>query len=209
MEFFMAYQTYIVNSFFAGIIVWVIQRYYANFYSQCDKISMALEKTAQELKKIRKDEYELRYYDIDNIISENEVLKESWNEYKKTLTVYQGLDSTHLYSTQATSGYINFSTVIRKLNIEFWQNLGGVFTGIGIFGTFLGLVIGLFGVDVTTANIDAMKASIGNLLSGISTAFLTSVMGVLCALLFNWLHNRCITNVKDNLSVIVEMLEDM
>lgn len=46
MEFFMAYQTYIVNSFFAGIIVWVIQRYYANFYSQCDKISMALEKTA-------------------------------------------------------------------------------------------------------------------------------------------------------------------
>ena len=85
MEFFMAYQTYIVNSFFAGIIVWVIQRYYANFYSQCDKISMALEKTAQELKKIRKDEYELRYYDIDNIISENEVLKESWNEYKKTL----------------------------------------------------------------------------------------------------------------------------
>lgn len=209
MEFFMAYQTYIVNSFFAGIIVWVIQRYYANFYSQCDKISMALEKTAQELKKIRKDEYELRYYDIDNIISENEVLKESWNEYKKTLTVYQGLDSTHLYSTQATSDYINFSTVIRKLNIEFWQNLGGVFTGIGIFGTFLGLVIGLFGVDVTTANIDAMKASIGNLLSGISTAFLTSVMGVLCALLFNWLHNRCITNVKDNLSVIVEMLEDM
>ena len=182
MEFFMAYQTYIVNSFFAGIIVWVIQRYYANFYSQCDKISMALEKTAQELKKIRKDEYELRYYDIDNIISENEVLKESWNEYKKTLTVYQGLDSTHLYSTQATSDYINFSTVIRKLNIEFWQNLGGVFTGIGIFGTFLGLVIGLFGVDVTTANIDAMKASIGNLLSGISTAFLTSVMGVLWVL---------------------------
>lgn len=209
MEFFMAYQAYIVNITFAIILVVVIKKYYDKFYSQCDKISTALEQTAQELKKIRKDEYELRYYDIDNIISENKFLKESWNEYKKTLTTYQNSDIVHLYSTQATSDYINFYTVVRNLNIEFWQNLGGIFTGIGIFGTFAGLVIGLFGVDVTTADIDVMKASIGNLLSGISTAFLTSVMGVFCALGFNYFHNSCVTNVKDNIVTIVEILEDM
>ena len=52
MEFFMAYQTYIVNITFAIILVRVIKKYYDNFYSQCDKISKALEQTAEELKKI-------------------------------------------------------------------------------------------------------------------------------------------------------------
>ena len=209
MELFMAYQVYIVNIVFAGVLLVVGKKYHANFYSQCDKISKALEQTAEELKKIRRDEYELRYYDIDNIISDNKFLKESWNEYKKTLTAYQNSDIVHLYSTQATSDYINFYAIVRNLNIEFWQNLGGIFTGIGIFGTFAGLVIGLHGIDVTTANVDVMKASIGNLLSGISTAFLTSVMGILCALGFNFFHNKCVTKVKDNLVAIVEILEDM
>ena len=205
----MAYQVYIVNIVFAGVLLVVGKKYHANFYSQCDKISKALEQTAEELKKIRRDEYELRYYDIDNIISDNKFLKESWNEYKKTLTAYQNSDIVHLYSTQATSDYINFYAIVRNLNIEFWQNLGGIFTGIGIFGTFAGLVIGLHGIDVTTANVDAMKAGIGNLLSGISTAFLTSVMGILCALGFNFFHNKCVIKVKDNLIAIVEILEDM
>lgn len=205
----MAYQVYIVNIVFAGALLVVGKKYHANFYSQCDKISKALEQTAEELKKIRRDEYELRYYDIDNIISDNKFLKESWNEYKKTLTAYQNSDIVHLYSTQATSDYINFYAIVRNLNIEFWQNLGGIFTGIGIFGTFAGLVIGLHGIDVTTANVDAMKAGIGNLLSGISTAFLTSVMGILCALGFNFFHNKCVIKVKDNLIAIVEILEDM
>ena len=209
MELFMAYQVYIVNIVFAGVLLVVGKKYHANFYSQCDKISKALEQTAEELKKIRRDEYELRYYDIDNIISDNKFLKESWNEYKKTLTAYQNSDIVHLHSTQATSDYINFYAIVRNLNIEFWQNLGGIFTGIGIFGTFAGLVIGLHGIDVTTANVDVMKASIGNLLSGISTAFLTSVMGILCALGFNFFHNKCVTKVKDNLVAIVEILEDM
>lgn len=209
MELFMAYQVYIVNIVFAGVLLVVGKKYHANFYSQCDKISKALEQTAEELKKIRRDEYELRYYDIDNIISDNKFLKESWNEYKKTLTAYQNSDIVHLYSTQATSDYINFYAIVRNLNIEFWQNLGGIFTGIGIFGTFAGLVIGLHGIDVTTANVDAMKAGIGNLLSGISTAFLTSVIGILCALGFNFFHNKCVIKVKDNLIAIVEILEDM
>lgn len=209
MELFMAYQVYIVNIVFAGVLLVVGKKYHANFYSQCDKISKALEQTAEELKKIRRDEYELRYYDIDNIISDNKFLKESWNEYKKTLTAYQNSDIVYLYSTQATSDYINFYAIVRNLNIEFWQNLGGIFTGIGIFGTFAGLVIGLHGIDVTTANVDAMKAGIGNLLSGISTAFLTSVMGILCALGFNFFHNKCVIKVKDNLIAIVEILEDM
>lgn len=69
MELFMAYQVYIVNIVFAGVLLVVGKKYHANFYSQCDKISKALEQTAEELKKIRRDEYELRYYDIDNIIS--------------------------------------------------------------------------------------------------------------------------------------------
>lgn len=199
----------ILNFIFLGVFAVVSWRYYASCYSKCNKLIGTLEQTEQKLKEFSKSEYDLRFYDIDNVLSENSFLKDAWNEYNKTLTKAQETDRTHLYSTQAVSDYINFSSVTRSINIEFWQNLGGIFTGIGIFGTFFGLVIGLYGIDVTTANIDEMKTSIGGLLSGISTAFYTSLMGVLCALAFNYFHNKCIINAKEKLAVVVGFLEDM
>lgn len=209
MELLMAYQSYILNGVFFLIFAFIIKKYYDNCYCQCDRLGSMLVQTAQKLKEFSKLEYDARFYDIDNVLSENNFLKDAWNEYKKTLTKAQESDRTHLYSTQAVSDYINFSSVTRNINIEFWQNIGGVFTGIGIFGTFLGLVFGLYSIDVTTANIDEMKTSIGGLLSGISTAFYTSLMGVFCALIFNYFHNKCVINAKEKLAVVVKFLEDM
>lgn len=199
----------VLNVVFFAILVFVSWRYQVNCYSKCNKLRKSLEQTEENLKGFSKLEYDVRFYDIDKVFSENNFLKDAWNEYKKTLTKAQESDRTHLYSTQAVSDYINFSSVTRNVNIEFWQNLGGVFTGIGILGTFFGLVIGLSGIDVTTANIDEMKTSIGSLLSGISVAFITSLLGVVFALGFNYFHNKCVTNAKENLAFVVEILEDM
>lgn len=199
----------ILNVVFLGVLILVACRYKTNCYNKFDEFRNTLEQTAQKLKEFSQSEYDVNFYDIDKVISENNFLKASWNEYKKTITTYQDTDGTHLYSTQVVSDYINFSSVSKSINVVFWQNLGGIFTGIGILGTFLGLVIGLRGIDVTTANIDEMKTSIGGLLSGISVAFVTSLLGVFFALLFNFVHNRCITKAKESLLVVVEMLEDM
>lgn len=65
----------------------------------------------------------------------------------------------------------------RKRFIEYAPTL---MTSIGILGTFIGVVIGLLSFD--TENIDK---SIPELLEGLKTAFVTSVFGMLSAIIFN------------------------
>ena len=52
-------------------------------------------------------------------------------------------------------------------------------TSMGILGTFVGIVVGLIGFEV-----NAIDASIGTLLAGLKTAFITSLVGILLAILF-------------------------
>lgn len=54
--------------------------------------------------------------------------------------------------------------------------LPGVFAGIGILGTFLGIVLGLSGID--TGNANELMGSVQALLSGMSTAFVSSIVGI-------------------------------
>ena len=76
------------------------------------------------------------------------------------------------------------------LGMRSWQNvvqqIPGTLTGLGILGTFIGLIIGIQGIGFTTVN--AALISVRNLLAGIQTAFYTSIAGVILSLLFNILY---------------------
>ncbi|MEI6896701.1 MAG: hypothetical protein V5786_04275 [Psychromonas sp.] len=65
-------------------------------------------------------------------------------------------------------------------------------TTIGIFGTFAGIVIGLLMFDHT--NIDG---SISNLLAGLKTAFITSILGILSSILFKILQTLGLLQPKE------------
>lgn len=64
-------------------------------------------------------------------------------------------------------------------------------TSLGLFGTFLGIFIGLLGFD--TQQIDG---SIGQLLNGLKTAFFTSIFGMLMAIVFKVLQTRVLDQRK-------------
>ncbi|MEE1130559.1 MAG: MotA/TolQ/ExbB proton channel family protein, partial [Caryophanon sp.] len=59
---------------------------------------------------------------------------------------------------------------------------GGVHTSIGVLGTFIGLIIGLS--DLNTLDAEQLRSGIDTLMSGMTTAFVTSVVGVLLSLLW-------------------------
>lgn len=72
------------------------------------------------------------------------------------------------------------------------QQIPGTLTGLGILGTFIGLILGLRNiqfVDMTTA-----ITSIQTLLTGISAAFYTSIVGVILSILVN-IVNRTVWNI--------------
>lgn len=73
---------------------------------------------------------------------------------------------------------------------RFLENAPTLMTSMGIIGTFLGIFIGLVGFDV-----NQIDASIPTLLEGLKTAFFTSVVGMIAAVIFKsldacWLADR-------------------
>ena len=60
----------------------------------------------------------------------------------------------------------------------------GLMTSLGIFGTFVGIVVGLMNFNI---NLNAIDTSIAHLLDGLKTAFITSVAGLFGAITFHFL----------------------
>ena len=61
--------------------------------------------------------------------------------------------------------------------------IAGILTALGLLGTFMGLVTGISSVAFSSA--EATMESIETLLAGISTAFYTSIAGVILSIMFN------------------------
>lgn len=74
------------------------------------------------------------------------------------------------------SDYINYELLDRIIKKEYSEQISGAMTGLGILGTFIGLTFGLnefnLGSDINT---EEMMVSISGLMSGIKTAFMTSI----------------------------------
>ena len=81
------------------------------------------------------------------------------------------------------------------LGLRTWQGvvlqIPGVLTGLGILGTFVGLITGIRSIGFSS--VEAALESISTLINGIETAFFTSISGVILSIIFNML-NRMIWN---------------
>ena len=77
--------------------------------------------------------------------------------------------------------------------------LPGTLTGLGILGTFVGLLLGLRGISFVT--VEAALGRVQSILAGINTAFYTSIAGVILSILFNITNNvlRTIMNRETGL----------
>lgn len=88
----------------------------------------------------------------------------------------------------------------RKRFIEYAPTL---MTSLGILGTFWGVVLGL--LDFDTINIDR---SIPNLLSGLKTAFVTSILGMLASISFNALDSWRFADKRDEQDAEQKIIHD-
>lgn len=85
-----------------------------------------------------------------------------------------------------------------------------ILTGLGVLGTFVGLAMGIGGLDLDSKNIEDLDKSISPLIKGSSTAFVTSVWGVLASILFTivekfleWLSVKKIKGLQAALNLAI------
>ena len=113
-------------------------------------------------------------------------LKSAWDEYNETLHhQHSTLDGEYRLSkvratVQSSVFFGSQNLVDTPLRAEYFRHLPGIVTGIGIIGTFAGLLIGLFYFDAS----DPVKIqdSVSILLDGVRDAFFASAAAITVAM---------------------------
>jgi len=117
-------------------------------------------------------------------------LEHLWQEFGETLLEQTEFNSaTGEYevvrkrATVPAEQYFSTQAVVDSyVWAEFYKHLPGILTGIGIIGTFFGILHGLEAFNISD-NADLVRKSLGGLLSSVSEAFLVSAFAIFFAML--------------------------
>ena len=117
--------------------------------------------------------------DFKKLFMRDKQLAHLWAEYSESLHVQREerdgqMQVVAVRSTIAADTYFNEQFVVdSRLRTEFFKHLPGIFTGLGIIGTFTGLIEGLRRFQVSE-NAATVRASLESLMHAVGEAFLIS-----------------------------------
>lgn len=94
-----------------------------------------------------------------------------------------------------------------NVNLRMLDAASGTLVGLGLLGTFLGLTLGIEGFD--SSNTENIQNSINNLLSGMGTAFYTSLFGMTLSIIFTFIDKVFRNKLSKQLFMLNERLDEM
>ena len=132
------------------------------------------------------------FEDIDNYLGESKLLGPFWQEFTATFIFPDpGIGdpiSNVIQSTVDSEFYFNAENLLtERVNSRFYNQLPNYLIGLGILGTFIGLVAGisLSAPFLQSQDINETKQALRSLLDGASLAFWTSIAGILMSIAFS------------------------
>lgn len=153
---------------------------------------------------------------LESLFQGDKVLEHLWKEFRETLHEQKELNpSSGQFEAVAERATIPaeafFSTetlVDTVLRTEFFKHLPGILTGLGIIGTFLGLIHGLQAFQVSE-NAAIARQSLNTLLQGVHEAFFVSAAAICLAMLVTFFEKWLITALYKRVETICQLLDGM
>ncbi|WP_336268486.1 anti-phage ZorAB system protein ZorA [Vreelandella arctica] len=119
-----------------------------------------------------------------------------WQEFDETLVEVEKNDQVVLRNTLDGGHFFNDYTLARSVTENrLTAAVPGFLTALGVIGTFIGLQLGLSGLELD-GNVEQMKTGIASVVNGAKIAFLTSVWGIGMSLVFNFAEKFMEQGVK-------------
>ncbi|MGF7399143.1 MotA/TolQ/ExbB proton channel family protein [Thermoanaerobacterium thermosaccharolyticum] len=91
---------------------------------------------------------------------------------------------------------------------KIFNMMPGVFTGLGILGTFVGLVLGLSDLNFS-GNTQVLEQGINNLISGMYLAFLTSIAGLVSSLLWSLIDRKLLNYYRKKIDTLHSLYKNI
>jgi hypothetical protein len=172
------------------IVVLLTVAFLMGYLVQGTRVGLQLSSAVRGIHKLRAANKQVKPAQVRDILSK-EPLKHLWDEYDDTLHELKkaGNGALSLTEVRATVPAEMFFTrdvlVDSRLFDDFTRHLPGVLTGLGIIGTFAGLLEGLGKFDAS--NTATAVAGLKPLLDGVAHAFVASAIAIACAMLVTFL----------------------
>lgn len=130
-----------------------------------------------------------------------------WREFDESLVC--SADGKMLSNTLDADHFFNERSLARSLTgNRFMAAIPAFLTALGVLGTFVGLQLGLASLNLTSdSDVNVLKGGIFSMMSGASTAFVTSVWGVTLSLFFNLLEKFLERNVRKQISLFQDEID--
>lgn len=131
-----------------------------------------------------------------------------WREYSHTLHLQKATPPTWRATTGAEVFFTDHALVDTPLKTEFYKHLPGILTGIGILGTFSGLILGLsqFAVSSDTS---AVRNSLNLLIHSVGHAFQVSAASIALAMLFTWVEKSLVTALYRRVTQLTQTIDGL
>jgi hypothetical protein len=121
-------------------------------------------------------------------------LSRLWSEYAKTLHPQRedgDNGQSQIVRWRATvfsdSFFSEQAVVDNRLKTEYYKHVPGILTGLGIIGTFIGLIIGLRRFKVPE-DLTKVQEQLGQLIDSVGHAFYVSAAAIILAMLTTWME---------------------
>ena len=189
----------------AFVATFILYKYH--FVKPLDARYKEIETYLDILKKYNPQNVNVYFESLSQEMEKSDLIKGIWRKYQRTLISIPRKDGLEKYSTVESESYFSVAAFTEGMKGGLWSGLAGTFTGIGILGTFIGLTIGLAGVD--TSSTGALSSSISGLLGGMSTAFVTSIFGIVSAIVFGVWHSQNMKRFGDAVSRFTDALDQV
>jgi hypothetical protein len=129
-----------------------------------------------------------------------------WQEYRKTLYQAESKPLAWRSSVSAEAFWNGPIVVDSRIGSDFFKHLPGLFTGLGIIGTFAGLIHGLQQFEVS-ANADTVRSSLESLMHSVGQAFLVSAAAITAAMVTTFIEKLLINTLYGRVDAIAHLLD--
>jgi hypothetical protein len=195
---------------FIGIVIMLLTAFFlAVFVTRAVALTLKLIKVASILAGTKNPTERL----LKSAFSSDPTLSHLWREYADTLHHQQEFGGSEkqpidvLRSTvPASSVFTTEAIVDARLWTEFFKHVPGIFTGLGIIGTFSGLIRGLQAFQVST-DPNVVRGGLEGLMHHVAAAFVVSAIAIGLAMAATLIERLFVTILYKQIEVITASLD--
>ena len=139
-----------------------------------------------------------------------------WAEYRDTLhgqkrpDEYGALQVVRWRATALAQGFFTEQSLVDgPLRTEFYKHLPGMLTGLGIIGTFSGLIIGLQSFKVAGKEPSQVQVALDALIQTVGSAFLVSGTAILMAMVVTLVEKAMVNRVYTAVEALCGLIDSL